>query len=88
MNKIKYISSPCGSGKTHYICEKVNNSKDKFLIVQSTQELIKDTAKKIRNCRYITTDSIPNGNNVIDVVMKFMNSPSNRNLIVTDKTFF
>ncbi|MEQ5039114.1 type III restriction endonuclease subunit R [Providencia rettgeri] len=88
MNKLKYVSAPCGAGKTHYICNQINNSNNKFLIVQCTQELIRDTAKKIENCKYITTDSISNGKRVIDHVIDFMNSPSNRTLIISDKTFF
>ncbi|MBQ0535459.1 type III restriction endonuclease subunit R [Providencia huaxiensis] len=88
LNKLKYVSAPCGAGKTHYICNEINNSNDKFLIVQCTQELIRDTAKKINDCKPITTDSISNGKRVIDHVIDFMNSPSNRTLIISDKTFF
>ncbi|TCT27945.1 hypothetical protein EC835_1216 [Providencia alcalifaciens] len=88
MSKIKYVSSPCGSGKTHYICKKINESKNRFLIIQSTQELAKDTAQKIHDCKCIITDTVLNANSVIDAVTKFMNKPSNRNLIITDKTFF
>ncbi|MEY0934113.1 type III restriction endonuclease subunit R [Providencia rettgeri] len=88
MNKLKYVSAPCGAGKTHYICNQINNSNDKFLIVQCTQELIRDTAKKINDCKYIITESISNGNSVIDNVIDFMNNPISRTLIITDKTFF
>lgn len=88
LNKLKYVSAPCGAGKTHYICNQINNSNDKFLIVQCTQELIRDTAKKIEDCKYITTDSISNGKRVIDHVIDFMNNPISRTLIITDKTFF
>lgn len=88
MNKLKYVSAPCGAGKTHYICNEINNSNDKFLIVQCTQELIRDTAKKIKDCKYITTDSISNGKRVIDHVIDFMNNPISRTLIISDKTFF
>ncbi|HHR6441405.1 TPA: type III restriction endonuclease subunit R [Providencia alcalifaciens] len=87
MNKIKYVSAPCGSGKTHCMCDKVNNSDRKFLIVQNTKELIVYTAKKINDCEYIISDSEPNSN-VINRVITFMNNPTKRNLIVTDKTFF
>ncbi|HED3772526.1 TPA: type III restriction endonuclease subunit R, partial [Citrobacter freundii] len=48
-NKFKYVSAPCGSGKTYQLCENINNSTEKYILVQNTQELIKQTAKQINN---------------------------------------
>lgn len=86
--KFKYISWPCGSGKTTALCKLVNNSSDKCIIVQNTLELIKQTEKKVNNCRCITTDTTLNNTSVIDEVIKFLISDSSETLIITDKTFF
>ena len=45
-NKFKYVSAECGSGKTTAICNIINNSTEKYILVQNTQELIKQTAKQ------------------------------------------
>ena len=49
--RIRYCSSPCGSGKTHQIiniaCERANRGK-KSLVLQPTRELIEKTVSQIR----------------------------------------
>ena len=65
-NKFKYVSAPCGSGKTTAICNIINNSTEKYILVQNTQELIKQTAKQINNCEYIITDTVPKDESVIN----------------------
>lgn len=87
-NKFKYVSAECGSGKTTAICNIVNNSTEKYIIVQNTQELIKQTANKINTCEYIITDTVPKDESVISSVIEFLSSGSNKTLIITDKTFF
>ncbi|MCU9725158.1 hypothetical protein Q5444_05640 [Escherichia coli] len=87
-NKFKYVSAPCGSGKTTAICNIINNSTEKYILVQNTQELIKQTAKQINNCEYIITDTVPKDESVINSVINFLSSGSNKTLLITDKTFF
>lgn len=87
-NKFKYVSAECGSGKTTAICNIINNSTEKYLLVQNTQELIKQTAKQINNCEYIITDSVSKDESVISSVIEFLSSGSNKTLLITDKTFF
>ncbi|WFN55405.1 type III restriction endonuclease subunit R [Dickeya lacustris] len=87
-NKFKYVSAECGSGKTTAICNIINNSTEKYILVQNTQELIKQTAKKINNCEYIITDTVPKDESVISSVIEYLSSGSNKTLIITDKTFF
>ncbi|WAT08856.1 type III restriction endonuclease subunit R [Rouxiella badensis] len=86
--KLRYVSAPCGSGKTTAICEIINNSHKKNILVQNTQELIKITADKITNCKYIITESIMNDESVISAAIEFLESPCTHNLLITDKTFF
>ena len=87
-NKFKYVSAECGSGKTTAICNIINDSTEKYIVVQNTQELIKQTAKQINDCEYIITDTGSKDNSVIGSVIKFLSSGSNKTLIITDKTFF
>ncbi|KAB0981012.1 type III restriction endonuclease subunit R, partial [Cronobacter sakazakii] len=89
-NKFKYVSAECGSGKTRAICKIINESEstEKYILVQNTQELIKQTAKQINNCEYIITDTVPKDESVISSVIEFLSSGSNKTLIITDKTFF
>lgn len=87
-NKFKYVSAECGSGKTTAICNIINNSTEKYILVQNTQELIKQTAKQINNCEYIITDTVSKDESVISSVIEFLSSGSNKKLLITDKTFF
>ncbi|CFQ83809.1 type III restriction endonuclease subunit R [Yersinia enterocolitica] len=93
-SKFKYVSAECGSGKTTSLCNMINrvlNTKDsteKFIIVQNTQKLATDTAKKIGNCKLLISDLIPRGKNVINTVLDFLKAPVERVLIISDKTFF
>jgi hypothetical protein len=85
---IKYVSAPCGSGKTTAICKIINSSTEKNILVQNTQELIKQTANKIKNCKYIITNSVSKDESVISSVIDFLNKPYESTLLITDKTFF
>ncbi|HFM4844837.1 TPA: DEAD/DEAH box helicase family protein, partial [Escherichia coli] len=87
-NKFKYVSAECGSGKTTAICNMINNSTEKYIVVQNTKELIKQTAKQINDCKFIITDTVPNDESVISSAIEFLLSGSNKTLIITDKTFF
>lgn len=87
-NKFKYVSAECGSGKTTAICNIINNSTARYILVQNTQELIKQTAKKLNDCECIITDTVSKDESVISSVIEFLSSGSNKTLIITDKTFF
>ena len=87
-NKFKYVSAECGSGKTTAICNIINNSTERYILVQNTQELIKQTAKKLNDCECIITDTVSKDESVISSVIEFLSSGSNKTLIITDKTFF
>lgn len=92
--KLRYVSSPCGSGKTTALCNMINKklniqgSAEKFIIVQNTQKLAKQTAKNIDNCKLIITDLNSGKKNVITSVLDFLKTPTSRVLIISDKTFF
>ncbi|EME2524849.1 type III restriction endonuclease subunit R [Yersinia enterocolitica] len=86
--RLKYVSAPCGSGKTTAICNIINNSTEKNILVQNTQELIKQTASQIQNCKYIITDSVSKDESVINSVVNFLNTSYKSTLLITDKTFF
>ncbi|ELJ8291597.1 type III restriction endonuclease subunit R [Enterobacter roggenkampii] len=87
-NKFKYVSAECGSGKTTAICNIINNSTERYILVQNTQELIKQTVKKLNDCECIITDTVSKDESVISSVIEFLSSGSNKTLIITDKTFF
>ncbi len=87
-NKLKYVSAECGSGKTTSICNIINDSTERYILVQNTQELIKKTAKQLNNCKYIITDTVSKDESVISSVIEFLSSGSNKTLLITDKTFF
>lgn len=84
----KYVSAGCGSGKTTAICNIINDSTEKYILVQNTQELIKQTEKQLKACKSIITDTVPKDESVISSVIDFLSSGSNKTLIITDKTFF
>ncbi|HGG2706728.1 TPA: type III restriction endonuclease subunit R [Escherichia coli] len=84
----KYVSAGCGSGKTTAICNIINDSTEKYILVQNTQELIKQTEKQLKACKSIITDAVPKDESVISSVIDFLLSGSNKTLIITDKTFF
>lgn len=89
-NKFKYVSAECGSGKTRAVCKLINESEgtERYILVQNTQELIKQTEKQITDCKSIITDTVPKDESVISSVIEFLLSGSNKTLIITDKTFF
>ncbi|MEJ8830892.1 type III restriction endonuclease subunit R [Enterobacter cloacae] len=87
-NKFKYVSAECGSGKTISICNIINGSTEKYILVQNTQELIKQTVKLLNDCECIITDTVLKDGSVISSVIDFLSSESKKTLIITDKTFF
>ncbi len=93
----KYISAPCGSGKTTSLCTIINNSistkdnNERFIIIQNTLALAKKTADKLKQCKLIISN-LPNEKkrrkNVINSVLDFLKNPTESVLIISDKTFF
>ncbi|HAG7221189.1 TPA: type III restriction endonuclease subunit R, partial [Escherichia coli] len=72
----KYVSAGCGSGKTTAICNIINDSTEKYILVQNTQELIKQTEKQLKACKSIITDTVPKDESVISSVIDFLLSGS------------
>ncbi|MCT4706841.1 DEAD/DEAH box helicase family protein [Enterobacteriaceae bacterium H16N7] len=76
-NRFKYISAPCGSGKTTKLCEMINKalkikgSTDQFIIVQNTQKLAKQTAKNLSDYELIITEVKNSRKNVLASVLDF-----------------
>lgn len=93
-NRFKYISAPCGSGKTTKLCEIINEAltiegnTDQFIIVQNTQKLAKQTAKNFDDYKLIISEVKNSKKNVLTSVLDFLNKPTSRVLIISDKTFF
>lgn len=93
-NRFKYISAPCGSGKTTQLCNMINKilsikeNTDKFIIIQNTQKLAKQTAKNFADYKLIISELRNRKNNVLTSVLDFLNNPTSRVLIISDKTFF
>lgn len=94
----KYISAPCGAGKTTSLCKliksilNIKESTERFIIIQNTLALAKKTADKLEESKLIISD-LPNGKskvkrNVINSVLDFLKNPIERVLIISDKTFF
>lgn len=92
--KFKYLSAECGSGKTTKLCEMINEvltiegNTDQFIIVQNTQKLAKQTAKNFAVYKLIISEVKNSKKNVLTSVLDFLNKPTSRVLIISDKTFF
>lgn len=83
--KIKYISADCGSGKTHALIEVAKRSDERFIIVQSTLQLIEQTEKGLGSiCKVINTNT---QSNVLKAVMDFLLNPTHRVLVLSEKAF-
>ncbi|MCK7258936.1 type III restriction endonuclease subunit R [Enterobacter asburiae] len=92
--KFKYVSAECGSGKTTKLCEMINEvltiegNTNQFIIVQNTQKLAKQTAKNFADYKLIISEVKNSKKNVLTSVLDFLNKPTSRVLIISDKTFF
>ena len=92
--KFKYVSGPCGSGKTTKLCEMINEvltiegNSDKYIIVQNTQKLAKQTAKNFDDYKLIISEVKNTKKNVLNSTLDFLNKPTSKVLIICDKTFF
>jgi hypothetical protein len=93
-SKLKFISAPCGSGKTSELCKHIterlkdNNSSHKFIIAQNTQILATKTAENIEGSKLIISDLTNGRKSVLTLVIDFLNNPTSKVLIISDKTFF
>lgn len=82
---LKYISADCGSGKTHALISIAQRSNDKFIIVQSTLQLIEQTTKELGSIATAITSS--NHSNVINDTIEFLMKPTHRVLVLSEKAF-
>ncbi|MDX7920417.1 hypothetical protein SJS82_00440 [Aeromonas media] len=92
-NKLKYNSSPCGSGKTSEVFNVIKeNIEQKFLLIQGTKALIDESKRTLLTVHGIVATAIystgDKGDNVMDRITKFHQEPTSRVLIITDKTFW
>lgn len=85
--KLKYITADCGAGKTFQLIQQVKSCTEKFIIVQGTQKLCKQTYDDINDsslAKIIISDEV---SNVYESVVEFLMNTTHRVLIVCDVTF-
>ncbi|MDX7833822.1 hypothetical protein SJS85_00045 [Aeromonas caviae] len=93
ISKLFYSSGPCGSGKTSELFKIIKvNAEQKFMIVQGTKVLIEQSKKTLLSEHGITATAIyssgEEGDNVMDRITDFIQEPTSRVLIITDKAFW
>lgn len=93
ISKLFYNTGPCGSGKTSELFKIIKASTEqKFMIVQGTKVLIEQSKKTLQSEHGITATAIystgEEGDNVMDRVTNFIQEPTSRVLIITDKAFW
>lgn len=82
----KFVSTDCGSGKTFQTIKKINESNDKYILVQYTRKLLEQSFSSIQDSKMIVSTGI--SSKVLNDVVQFLLHPTNRVLLITDKTFF
>lgn len=93
ISKLFYNTGPCGSGKTSELFKIIKaNPEMKFMIVQGTKVLIEQSKKTLLSEHGITATAIyssgEEGDNVMDRITNFIQEPTSRVLIITDKAFW
>lgn len=93
ISKLFYSSGPCGSGKTSELFKIIKvNAEQKFMIVQGTKVLIEQSKKTLLSEHGITATAIyssgEEGDNVMDRITDFIQEPTSRVIIITDKAFW
>ncbi|WP_324034501.1 DEAD/DEAH box helicase family protein [Aeromonas caviae] len=93
ISKLFYSTGPCGSGKTSELFKIIKvNAEQKFMIVQGTKVLIEQSKKTLLSEHGITATAIyssgEEGDNVMDRITDFIQEPTSRVLIITDKAFW
>lgn len=84
--KLKFISSDCGSGKTHALIKLIKHTDDKYIIVQGTLQLLNQTAEELGTiCKVISSKSYVES--VEKDIHNFLLNPTHRVLVITDKAF-
>ncbi|EPE5132624.1 DEAD/DEAH box helicase family protein [Yersinia enterocolitica] len=81
----KFISSDCGSGKTHQLINLMKKTTDNYIVVQGTKSLCAQTHEELDGLAKIITSN--QYNNVYNSVIEFLLNPTHRVLIITDTTF-
>lgn len=82
---LKYIQADCGSGKTHALISIAKRSNNRFIIVQSTLQLIEQSTKELGAIATAITSS--NHSNVINAAIEFLMKPTHRVLVLSEKAF-
>ncbi|TCW50889.1 hypothetical protein EDC53_102458 [Phytobacter diazotrophicus] len=84
--KLKYISSDCGSGKTHTLIQQILRTYDRYIIVQGTLQLVEQTHNDLGTVsKIITSKSCTES--VEKELYEFLLNPTCRVLLITDKSF-
>lgn len=85
-SRLKYISSDCGSGKTHALLQQIKRTDDRYIIVQGTLQLVEQTHRDLGTIsKMITSRSCTES--VEKDLHTFLLNPTHRVLIITDKAF-
>jgi len=93
ISNLFYNTGPCGSGKTSELFKIIKaNPEMKFMIVQGTKVLIEQSKKTLLSEHGITAAAIyssgEEGDNVMNRITDFLQEPTSRVLIITDKAFW
>lgn len=93
ISKLLYSTGPCGSGKTSELFKIIKqNHEMKFIIVQCTKALIEQSKQTLLSEYSITATVIystgEEGDNVMDRITDFLQEPTSKVLIITDKAFW
>lgn len=85
-SRLKYISSDCGSGKTHALIQQILRTDDRYIIVQGTLQLVEQTHRDLGSVSKMITSRSCTGSVEKDL-HTFLLNPTHRVLIITDKAF-
>lgn len=93
VNKLFCNSGPCGSGKTTALFKIMKaNPEMKFMLVQGTKVLIEQSKQTLLSEYEITATAIysngEEGDNVMDRITNFLQEPTSKVIIITDKAFW
>ncbi|MEG3135643.1 hypothetical protein SC206_18970 [Rouxiella sp. T17] len=85
-NIYNYIDEGCGSGKTHWLINEINATKERYIIVQTKLDLLVQTFKEIPSGKIIDSNDFDEKNVEMSIV-EFLKFPNARVLGITHKSF-
>ncbi|HAU8267615.1 TPA: hypothetical protein I8287_005365, partial [Kluyvera intermedia] len=85
--KLKYISSDCGSGKTHALIQQILRTDDRYIIVQGTLQLVEQTHNDLGTVSKMITSRSCTESVEKDLHTFLLNPTTHQVLIITDKAF-